>query len=451
MTLLRAGLYERVSTDEQALKGYSIEAQKDLLEEYCRKNEIKIVGHYTDEGISGAKPPLKRPSLQRLLDDVQAGKIDVILFTKLDRWFRSVQEYYKVQEILDKRNVTWKAILEDYNTDTSDGRLKVNIMLSVAANERERTSERIKVVFEHKRKNKEVCLSDATIPLGYIREKDADGCNRMVKDPETEDMMIEFWEHLSKYEQVATAGRFINTKYNLSRSESSWRSVVRSEFYSGEYRGVKGFCEPYVSREVWERLQVKKIKKTQKNRVYLFAGLIKCPECGRLMGSKNYKSTSNGVEYKSYRCNSARMGICSHKHTVSENKTEKYLLDNLVDLLKKEISKIELEQAAPKPKRKTNIAALKEKLRKLNVGYMAGNFSDDEYLTETATIKKIIEEAEKEEVPQERDLTPLKKLLKIDYRSSYEALTPEERRRFWRGLIKELVVEKNDVKEVVFL
>ena len=88
----RVGLYERVSTDEQALKGFSVAAQKDALEEYSKDNNMKIVGHYTDEGISGAKPPLKRPALQRLLDDVQAGKIDMILFTKLDRWFRSVKE-----------------------------------------------------------------------------------------------------------------------------------------------------------------------------------------------------------------------------------------------------------------------------------------------------------------------------------------------------------------------
>lgn len=450
MSILRAGLYERVSTDEQALKGYSIDAQKDLLAEYCQKNEVKIVGHYTDEGISGAKPPLKRPALQRLLDDVQAGRIDIILFTKLDRWFRSVQEYYKVQEVLDKNNVTWKAILEDYNTDTSDGRLKVNIMLSVAANERERTSERIKVVFEHKRKNRELCLSDAAIPMGYIREKDKDGLNRLVKDPETEDMMTEFWELFAKREQLSTVARYINAKYNINRTYTSWRSLVLCEFYSGEYRGIKEFCEPYVDREVWERLQSKKIKKTQNNRVYLFTGLMKCPECGRVLSSKYYKNINN-VEYRSYRCVQYTVGACSNKHTVSENKTEKYLLDNWTDLITKEISKVELEHAAPKPKRKTNIATLKEKLRKLNVGYMAGNFSDDEYLTESATIKKLLEEAEKEEAPQERDLTPLKKLLEIDYRSIYEGLTPEERRRFWRGHIKELIIEKNDVKEVIFL
>ena len=96
--ILRAALYERVSTDEQAMHGYSIEAQIDNLTEYCKKNEYKIVDHYTDEGISGAKPPLRRPALKRLLEDVNAGKIDIILFTKLDRWFRSVQEYFKVQD-----------------------------------------------------------------------------------------------------------------------------------------------------------------------------------------------------------------------------------------------------------------------------------------------------------------------------------------------------------------
>ena len=95
MGILRVGLYERVSTTEQSLNGYSIETQISNLEEYAKKNKMKIVDHYTDEGISGAKPPLKRPALKRLLEDVKAGKIDMILFTKLDRWFRSVKEYFK--------------------------------------------------------------------------------------------------------------------------------------------------------------------------------------------------------------------------------------------------------------------------------------------------------------------------------------------------------------------
>ena len=143
MTILRVACYERVSTEEQALRGYSIETQIDNLTEYCEKAKMKIVDHYTDEGISGAKPPMKRPALKRLLEDVEAGKIDMVLFTKLDRWFRSVQEYFKVQEILERHNVEWKTIHEDYDTTTANGRMAITIFLAIAQNERERTAERI--------------------------------------------------------------------------------------------------------------------------------------------------------------------------------------------------------------------------------------------------------------------------------------------------------------------
>jgi len=109
------------------------------------------VGTYTDAGISARKPASKRPELQRLLRDVQGGKGDLIEFTKLDRWFRNISEYYKVQEILEKYNVDWKTIHEDYDTSNASGRLKINIMLSVAQDEADRTSERIKAINEVKR------------------------------------------------------------------------------------------------------------------------------------------------------------------------------------------------------------------------------------------------------------------------------------------------------------
>ena len=110
MAILRVGCYERVSTDEQALRGFSIEAQIDNLTEYCEENNLKLVGHYTDAGKSGTLPPLKRPELQRLLEDVQAGKIDIILFTKLDRWFRSVKEYLtRIRLQIARQNVKQRA------------------------------------------------------------------------------------------------------------------------------------------------------------------------------------------------------------------------------------------------------------------------------------------------------------------------------------------------------
>lgn len=146
--ILRVALYPRVSTEEQFLRGYSLQTQEEVLTQYSNDHGYKIVGVYRDEGHSARKPALKRKVMQELLADVQTGKIDRILSIKLDRWFRNVREYHKIQEILEANNVTWQATMEDYNTATADGRLKVNIMLSVAENESDRTSERIKFVFD---------------------------------------------------------------------------------------------------------------------------------------------------------------------------------------------------------------------------------------------------------------------------------------------------------------
>ena len=134
-----------------------------------------MVGRYADPGVSARKKAASRPGLQRMLSDVRAGKIDLIVFTKLDRWFRSVGEYYKVQEVLEQFHVDWKTTLEDYDTSTAAGRLKINIMLSVAQDEADRTSERIKVVFDAKRRRREP--TTGSVPTGYRLEG-----KRMVRD-----------------------------------------------------------------------------------------------------------------------------------------------------------------------------------------------------------------------------------------------------------------------------
>lgn len=126
------------------------------------------------------------------------------------------------------------------------------------------------------------------------------------------------------------------------------------------------------------------------------------------------------------------MGTTYRKQAI----TEKYQLNTLEVLVQQEISRVEDEQITPKPKKKTNITKLMEKFCKLTIAYIAEVLTDDEYLTETAVLKKVIEEAKQKENPKERDLTPPKELLEVDYRSIYETLTPEERRRFWRCIME---------------
>ena len=458
MVVLRAGLYERVSTEEQVKFGYSIRAQVDALNEYCKKNNFKIVDHYTEEGVSGGKPSFKRPQMARLLEDVKAGKIDVILFTKLDRWFRNVPEYFKVQEILDAHGVLWKAIHEDYDTTTANGEMAVTIFLAIAQNERKKTAERLQVVFENKRKNKESFFGKGSIPFGYAEALDEGGVRRLVKDPALEDAVQEFWDLVVKYENVHKAGREVNLKYGLKRSKKLWFDVIRNEIYTGTYRGVVDYCPAYVAREDWEKLQNRKtIKKTQGGRVYLFTGLIRCPLCGKPLDSTYVAQTRKDgqrVEYKSYRCRDRDLQLCPNRHSVAEKKAEKWLLDHLEELLKDEIARVEIERSKPKPKPKTDVAKLREMLRKVDVRYMNDTITEQEYFAESAEIKAQIQKAEAEAAvvisDADRDISHLQEMLETDFKTIYESLDAEDRRRFWRGIVQEIYVEGNNPIGVKF-
>ena len=455
MTILRVGLYERVSTEEQALRGFSIDAQIDDLTEYCEKNQLKIVDHYTDEGISGAKPPLKRPSLQRLLDDVQAGKIDMILFTRLDRWFRSVKEYFKVQEILEKHGVQWKAIHENYDTTTANGQMAITIFLAVAQNERDKAAERVKAVLKNKRKNKEACFGGPHLPMGYMKQNDEDGIPRLVKNPDEEQMTQEFWDILIKYNNLSKAIRHMQDVYGVVKDTKTWTRVARSPFYCGMWDDVEDFCEPYVTMEDWVMIQEtaqRRRQDTRAKRCYLFSGMMRCPDCGHILCGtyKINKRKGKKYEYLSYRCR-FKWTTCTFKYSPTERTVEKYLLKNLKPLLENEIAEAEIEKAKPKPKPKVNIKALKERLRRLNVTYMAGNLSDEEYLTQDAEIKLLIAKAEQEAPPPERDIEPLREILAIDFDSIYKTFTQEEKRRFWRGIIKEIVFNDREIVGVKFL
>lgn len=453
--ILRVALYIRVSTEEQALHGYSLEAQEAALKQYAIEHDYKIVQIYHDEGFSARKPVMRRKVMQDLLSDVRAGKIDMILFTKLDRWFRSVGDYHQVQAVLDKHGVAWKTILEDYQTATADGRLKVNIMLSVAENEADRTSERIKFVFQNKLQNKEYFCGGALAPYGYQAVM-IDGKRRLIKDPETEEIVSAFWARMIKYRNTRRSARETNLEYGCTRDHQTWTKLVRSKIYTGEFRGIKDFCPAYISERDWQELQhpERRIKSTQGDRVYLFVGLLRCPVCGCTLKA-NYKTypKDRSKEFYSYRCSAKTLGRCTFSRHFSERKLEKYLVAHLREALEAYIAKMQLSSAAPKKKRKkTDTTKLKDQLRRLNVIYLAGNISDNDYNAQAAAIRDAIANAEQEEkqLAQVIDFTALRQLLNTNFEASYKAMSREEKQRFWHTIIEEIRFDDNEVKEIIF-
>lgn len=448
----RAALYIRVSTEEQAMHGYSLQAQEDNLVQYAQEHGYKIVGIYRDEGNSARKAITKRKVVLQLLEDVKQDKLDLILFIKLDRWTRNVEAYHSVQKILDAHNVSWQATMEDYETLTANGRFKVNIMLSVNESESDRTSERIKFVFEGKRLRKEWCFTGGPgqWPYGYMPEV-IDGVKRCVKNPDTAPIVQDFWDYVVKYNSVRKAGMYCCEKYGITRSYRSWMVTARNELYTGTFHGVEDYCPAYISREDWERIILGHdiIKKTQNpDRVYLFTGLIRCPGCGNTLKAtfKTYPS-DRSIEYNGYRCNNSRFWTCSFRHQLSEKKIEEYLLTHIRQDLETFVFSAEAEQTKTRSKPKVkDVISLNEQLRRLNVIYIAGNISDEEYAAETKRLRMELEKAKETEAEiRPMNLQAIRDFLNSDFLSTYGVLEKEDKRRFWRSLIEEIYIDDTNV------
>src|SRR3979490_1634394 len=165
---VRCAIYTRVSTDQGLDQDFnSLDAQYDASQAYIRSQAhagwTLIKFKYDDGGFSGGST--ERPALQRLLEDVRAGKVNVIVVYKVDRLTRSLADFAKLVELFDQHGVSFVSVTQQFNTTTSMGRLTPNVLLSFAQFEREVTSERIRdKISASKRKGLWV---GGMAPLGY--------------------------------------------------------------------------------------------------------------------------------------------------------------------------------------------------------------------------------------------------------------------------------------------
>jgi site-specific DNA recombinase len=170
---LRCAVYTRKSSEEGLeLEFNSLHAQREAGVAYIasQKSEgwIALPDHYDDGGISGGT--LDRPALKRLLRDVEAGLIDVVVVYKIDRLSRSLTDFAKLVDIFERYNVTFVSVTQQFNTTTSMGRLTLNILLSFAQFEREVIGERIRDKFAASRKKG--LWMGGWPPLGYeVRDR----------------------------------------------------------------------------------------------------------------------------------------------------------------------------------------------------------------------------------------------------------------------------------------
>ena len=158
-------LYPRVSTQEQAEHGHSIDEQIDRMKKYCEAMNWTVYKIYTDAGYSGGNT--ERPGLQSMITDVKAGKVDKVLVYKLDRLSRSqLDTLFLIEKVFLANQVDFVSMSENFDTSTPFGRAMIGILAVFAQLEREQIKERMKMG-KYARAKKGKFHGSSNIPTGY--------------------------------------------------------------------------------------------------------------------------------------------------------------------------------------------------------------------------------------------------------------------------------------------
>lgn len=440
--------YIRVSTQEQVMHGLSLDAQRDKLKDYAQTHNLDIVDWYEDEGISGRKLIKKRPELQRMLHDAHDKKFERIIFIKLDRFFRSVAEYHECMKYINP--VTWTATEEEYDLTTANGRMLVNMKLTIAELEADQTSERIKLVNDYKVKQGQAIYGGVAMGRAFKVER-IDGVPKVVHS-ENEELIKDMIEYFLRYQNVRQTSRYIINKYSVTMDIKTIKSLLSDTRLYGTYRSNSEYCEPYISQEkyntIQEVLKHRTIKSTPSKKIYLFTGLIKCPECGHSMISRtSCAHRKTGERYASYSCGQYRKfgeKICSCKMCLSENLLEKQLLDIFSEKLTEHIEILRLKEADKKDAKKTQkrIKAIKKEMENLTKVFVKGRIEEKFYDMQYADLEKELKELQTINIENHVDQQEMyADLISSDWKGLYSKLDKERKRAFWRTYIKEMVVD----------
>lgn len=437
--LKRCAIYIRVSTEEQHLNGLSLPAQKKVLTEYAESNGYIIVDYYADEGISARKSMKYRKDLLRLLDDVKKDKIDMILVTKLDRWFRNIKDYNITEEILQAHHCYWKTIFENYDSSTANGQMVINIMLSVNQAECDRTSERIKAVLDYKRSIGEV-TSGRCACYGYKVVN-----NRLVKDEAVSDIVDDAFQHYLNCYSIKSTIKFLNDKYgDAAPSCNKVDRFFKNETYAGKDKDNLNYCEPYIALEQFNKIRQIAVSKTYthgEHEPYIFSSLIKCPWCGNnYTGYRKKQKLKNGGEsiYIKYRCgNKFKRHSCAH---FTEYKIEEYMLTHVSSRLDQELADIEFKRQHTQKQDQSE--SIRKEMDRLNLLFQKGRITESYYDEQYEALdKKLAEYTQKDRCMSIENYRALITAFSGNWQELYLSLDKTHKQAFWKSAIRDIQID----------
>jgi len=236
---LFAAIYVRVSTEEQAKEGISVDAQVDKCNAFCKARDWEVFKVYRDAGYSAGT--MKRPAMELLLRDAQEKKFNIILVYKIDRFSRNLKDLIMVLEDLKKQKINFTSVTEQIDTTSAMGEAFFQIIGVFAQLERGMVKERVELAFDRKIKFGEALFR---APLGYVYQK-----KELVPDPENSDKIeeiFEMWAQGIDYKEICS-------KFNLPAS--TLYSLIKNPIYVGKikYKGqlFKGKHKPLIGQDLF--------------------------------------------------------------------------------------------------------------------------------------------------------------------------------------------------------
>lgn len=307
----KVAIYARVSTTEQAEEGYSIDEQLRVLIDFCNREGYEVYDKYVDRGISG-KNISGRPAVQRLIEDAEVKKFDVVLVWKMNRLARKSLDLMNIVELLNSKNIAFRSYTEKYETESPTGKLQFQMMAAIAEYERNNIAENVKMGMIARAKegrwNGGQVLGYDVVEISSDNRKRKD-THLVVNEREANTVQLIFQMYSSGhgYKSIANCinKKGYRTKKGKTFSLNAIKIIVTNPVYAGYIRYnvrkdwnekrrnninpnpiiQKGEHEPIISEEMWQIAQnVYQSRSCKPNRIhdgeFPLTGIMKCPVCG---------------------------------------------------------------------------------------------------------------------------------------------------------------------------
>lgn len=444
----RAALYARVSLDDQAKHGHSIDGQIDAMQKYCELHRYEVYDIYVDAGLSGTTIN-GRTELQRMLEDGNANRFDILVIWRISRLSRDLSDLLEMVQTLKRNNISLHSVADHFDSDSDYGNFTLQIMGAAAQLERDYIADNAKAG-SIERSRQGIWNGGNNVP-GYrwVRNpEDHKGYVEVV--PEEAQTVLRIFELYAtgncgfKSIAVRLNNENLKSKNGKPFSATAVRGILINQNYIGRIRfnvsehrrskgtvpleWAKGEHVSIVSTELWQKVQAVLASRTKApkrtiTRSFPLTGLLKCPQCGKSMIPGHVKKTRKNGSLRTnyyYLCGSINAGRPCKANLINADKIEDIFFGHLQNLLvspesiKKIVSAATTKQDMAKQplmdklrEYNTQLVKLESNQKMLFQSFENDRMTDDELMNSLDTLTNQKQLLEREKTALERALANL--------------------------------------------